>query len=365
MNKRNLMIGIIALGMSLMCLIPASAAGFPQQNYTLPENFDFSDNYYTVYGGPDVSASIVGDNEFYRGDSVTLNINLMNKGLITGFRSEEDDDPVDELEQKLQQQEMSYESQRTTAIGIVAILTSPDPNVEVKSGPQEAGSLASGEQTSSPVMFNVEFSENAPSGEYPLTLNLYYGYQKNVQVSGDNETSLGVTNMDVGLWYDVGSQNVTIPVYVKKEAQFEVTNVSGQLNIGEEGMLHATYTNTGNEPVKDAIVRISAADPFSTTDDQAYLGDMDVGESAVAVFKIKVGDTAIEKPYAINSEIKYEDTKGHDRVSDNVKIKTQVSASSNSYAGGLMLPVGFVIAVLVIGAIVLYIKRKPRQKPEE
>jgi hypothetical protein len=365
MNKRNLIIGIIALGISLICLIPASAAGFPQQNYTLPENFDFSDNYYTVYGGPDVSASIVGDNEFYRGDSVTLNINLMNKGLITGFRSEEDDDPVDELEQKLQQQEMSYESQRTTAIGIVAILTSPDPNVEVKSGPQEAGSLASGEQTSSPVMFNVEFSENAPSGEYPLILSLYYGYQKNVQVAGDNETSLGVTNMDVGLWYDVGSQNVTIPVYVKKEAQFEVTNVSGQLAIGEEGMLHVTYTNTGNKPVKDAIVRISAADPFSTTDDQAYLGDLDAGESGVAVFKLKVGDTAIEKSYAINSEIKYEDTKGHDRVSDNVKIKTQVSASSNTYTGGLMLPVGFAIAALVIGAIVLYMRCKPGQKPEE
>ncbi|RNI14867.1 hypothetical protein EFE42_02840 [Methanohalophilus sp. RSK] len=365
MNTRNLIIGIIALGISLMCLIPASSAGFIPQNNALPDNFDFSDNYYTVYGGPDVSASIIGDDEFYRGDTVTLNINLMNKGLITGFRSEEDDDPVDALDQKLQQQEMSYESQRTTAIGIVAILTSPDPNVEVKSGPQEAGSLAAGEQTTSPVMFNVEFSDNAPSGEYPLILSLYYGYQKNVQVSGDNETSLGVTNMDVGLWYDVGSQNVTIPVNVKKEAQFEVTNVSGQLDIGEEGLLHATYTNTGDEPVTDAIVRISAADPFSTTDDQAYLGELDSGESAVAVFKLKVGDTAIEKPYAINSEIKYEDTKGHERVSDNVKIKTQVSASSNTYTGGMMLPVALVIAALVIGAIVLYMRRKPDKKQDE
>ncbi|ADE36015.1 COG1361 S-layer family protein [Methanohalophilus mahii] len=365
MNKRNLIIGIIALGISLICLIPASAAGFSPQNDALPDYFDFSDNYYTAYGGPDVSATIVGDNEFYRGDSVTLNINLMNKGVITGFRSEKDDDPVDVLDQKLQQEEMSYESQRTTAIGIVAILTSPDPNVEVKSGPQEAGSLATGEQTTSPVKFNIDFSNNAPSGDYPLILSLYYGYQKNVQVSGDNETSLGVTNMDVGLWYDVGSQNVTIPVNVKREAQFEVTNVSGQLAVGEEGMLHVTYTNTGNEPVKDAIVRISAANPFSTTDDQAYLGDLDAGESAVAVFKLKVGDSAVEKPYAINSEIKYEDTKGHDRVSDNVKIKTQVSASSNTYTGGLMLPAGFAIAALVIGAIVLYMRRKPGQKPEE
>jgi hypothetical protein len=28
---------------------------------------------------------------------------------------------------------------------------------------------------------------------------LYYGYQENVQINGDNETDLGTTNVEVGL----------------------------------------------------------------------------------------------------------------------------------------------------------------------
>ncbi|MHC1576230.1 MAG: COG1361 family protein, partial [Methanosarcinaceae archaeon] len=265
------MVPTMALILAFMLFATPAQAEFVAENANIPEYFNFDENYYTTFGGPDVSATVVGDSEFSCGDSVTLNIDLMNKGVVTGFKSETDDDPVSKLDQKLQQAEMSYESQRTTAIGIVAVLTSSDPDIKVKSGPQEAGSLATGDQTSSPVQFSIDISKNALSGTYPLKLDLYYGYQKNVQVDGDNETDLGVTNMDVGLWYDMGTQNVTIPISVKDEADFEVTNVTGELVIGNEGMLYVTYSNVGELPAKDATVRISAADPFSTTDDQAYL----------------------------------------------------------------------------------------------
>ncbi|WP_300607153.1 hypothetical protein [Methanohalophilus sp.] len=326
-------------------VMPAQAESVAENN-ALPEHFRFDENYYTVYGGPDLSATLVGDDEFYRGDSVVLNINLMNKGVITGFRSETDGDDLDTLEQKLQQAEMSYESQRTTAIGVVAVLTSLDPAIDVKSGPQEAGTLASGDETSSPVKFNIEISENAHAGEYPMLLSLYYGYQKNIEVSGDDETDLGITNMDVGIWYDVGSQNITFPIYVKDAAEFEVVNVSSHLVAGEEGMLYVTYTNIGEEVAEDATVRISAADPFSTTDDQAYLGTLEPGDSAVAIFKLKVDDTAIAKPYAINSEVRYDDKDGRSRISDNIKIRTEIVEPKST---------GFPIrnAFALIGAVVV------------
>ena len=51
---------------------------------------------------------------------------------------------------------MGYEAQRTTAIGIVAILNSSTPYIRVKSGPQEAGTLPSGQQAEDPVKFNIE-----------------------------------------------------------------------------------------------------------------------------------------------------------------------------------------------------------------
>ncbi|MDY0387598.1 MAG: hypothetical protein RBT65_10825 [Methanolobus sp.] len=320
----------------------------------LPEFFNFDDNYYTVYGGPDVSASLVGDNEFYRGDEFTLNINLMNKGVVTGFKSETD--ASSDLEQKIQQTEMGYEAQRTTAIGIVATLVSEDPYIRVKSGPQEAGTLASGEQVKNPARFNIEVSKNAPAGEYTLPLQLLYGYQENVQISGDDETDLGITNMEVGLWYAFGQQTQNISVIVKDKADFEVVNVTGELEAGSEGLLHVVYKNTGEEAVKDATVRISAADPFSTTDDQAFLGSIAPGETAEAVFKLKVDESAVSKNYAINSEIKYEDTNGHIRISDTVKIQTETLPAGSS-GSAITKYIGIVVVLLIFVAVLIGVKK--------
>ncbi|WP_407355938.1 COG1361 S-layer family protein [Methanolobus sp. WCC5] len=346
------MVFSVSIVFSMLFVSPVSAAAF-NMDLELPDFFNFDENYYTVYGGPDVSATLVGGNEYSRGDEVTLNINLMNKGVITGFKSESNTDPVTTLEQKIQKTEMGYEAQKTTAIGIVGILTSDNPYVRVKSGPQEAGTLASGEQTSDPLKFNIEVSKNAPAGEYTLNLTMYYGYQENVQINGDNETDLGITNMEVGLWYGVGHQVQNLKIIVKEEARFEVVNVTGELFPGKDGLISVIYKNVGEAAVKDATVRISAADPFSTTDDQSFIGSLEPGETAEAVFKLKVDANGIAKTYAINSEIKYEDMDGHSKISETVKIQTEVLPVSSSGTGTYAI-----IAVVLIVAVVAVIGAK-------
>ena len=339
--KKDVQMILFAVTSLLILTVPAQAA--------FPEYFDIGDNYYTVYGGPNISASLLGDGEFYRGDTVTVNINLMNRGLITGFKSENSVDPGVDLEIKLQQTEMSYEAQKTTAIGIVAVLISLDPEVKVKTGPQEAGSLVSGQQTEEPVQFTIEIAKNARAGVHPLMLSLLYGYQENVQISGENDTDLGVTDLEVGLWYEVKSQNLTIPVMVKDEADFEVMDISGNMVAGEESLLYVTYKNVGELPVTDATVRISVSDPFSTTDDQAFIGSLAPGESALARFNLKVDETATPKMYGINSEIKYEDVDGHDRISDNIKIQVEtlpVVSTAEKFKN--VLWIGFVVVLLIV-----------------
>ncbi len=329
-----------------------------QAQAAFPEHFDFGDNYYTVYGGPDLTASVLGDTEFIRGDTVTININLMNKGFITGFKVEKDlSIPASELDRKLQQTEFSYEAQKTTAIGIMGVLTSLDPAVKVKSGPQEAGSLPSGQQTENPLQYTIEIANNAQAGTYPLLLTLMYGYQENIQIGGDNKTDLGITNLEVGMWYNVGGQNISISVSVKEEARFQVTDVSGELVADEEGLLSVTYKNVGDLPIKDATVRISASDPFSTTDDQAFIGSIAPGESAVALFNLKVDETATPKMYAINSEIKYEDVDGHDRISDVIKIQVETlpAIPTSEKLGNLkLIVVGLLVVVIVAIGLRVY-----------
>ncbi|WP_406658133.1 hypothetical protein V7O62_06185 [Methanolobus sp. ZRKC2] len=340
--KRPLLI-FVTLFFILQACMPVQAE--------LPEFFNFDENYYTVYGGPNLSATFIGDNEFSRGDEVTINLDLMNKGVVTGFESEDEPTFGSDLEQKLQKSEMGYEAQRTTAIGIIAALNSSSPYVKIKSGSQEAGTLPSGEQLEDPVRFDIEISKNAPAGTYPLMLDLNYGYQENVQVNGDNETDIGITNMEVGLWYAEGYQNQTIDIVVKEAPEFEVVDVEGNLYAGEEGLLYVTYENTGEEAVKDATVRISADDPFSTTDDQSFIGSLAPGETAEAVFKLKVDETAVSKSYAINSEIKYEDTDGHNQISDTLKIRTETvpGQSALESLSGYTWLLG-ILAIGVIGA---------------
>jgi hypothetical protein len=330
--------------------VPAQAA--------FPEYFDIGNNFYTVYGYPNLSAPLLGDSEFSRGDTVTLSINIMNKGIVTGFKSEKSIDPDDKLEQKLQQAEMQYEAQKTTAIGIIATLVSFDPSVKIKSGPQEAGTLVSGQQTEDPVRFTIEIANNAPAGPHPLILNLLYGYQENVQIDGKNETDLGITDIEVGLWYEVRSQNITLPISVEEEADFEVINVSGTLRAGEKGLIYVNFKNTGGLPVKDATVRISTSDPFSTNDDQAFIGDIDPGESVEAIFNLDVDEIATSKLYGINSEIKYKDVDGHDKISDTIKIHVNVLpglSTSEKFGKFFGIVIMFIIlAVIGLGAWIYY-----------
>ncbi|AKB26479.1 NPCBM-associated, NEW3 domain of alpha-galactosidase [Methanosarcina sp. MTP4] len=348
MNKKGIFAAVTTLLILGLAALPAQAA--------IPENFDISNNYYTVYGGPDLSATLLGDNEFSRGDTVTLSIEMMNKGAISGFKSEDEAD--DGKETVLQKTEMQYEAQTVTAIGILATLTSDDPNIKVKSGSQEAGTLKQGKDSSSPTKFTIEISKNAPAGTYPLTLDLSYKYQNNVQVGGDDiDTTTGlVTNHEVGIWYENTTQTQTLEVKVKKEPYFEVTEVEGNLYPDEGGMLYVTYKNTGEEPAKDATVRVSAGDPFSTTDDQAYLGTLNPGESSVAVFDMDVDEDANPKPYSLNSEILYEDTDGHDQISDSVKINTEVLSAEKSLPG---YQIGAGIGFIALAAcFVLYRKKQ-------
>jgi len=353
MNKNGLLATVTTLLILCSAVLPAQAA--------LPKNFDISENYYNVYGSPDINATLIGDNEYSRGDTVTLSIEMMNKGEITGFEADKDVEFGESVDLVLQQTEMQYEAQVTTAVGILATLKSDDPNIKVKSGAQQAGTLKQGKQSSSPTKFTIEINKNTSAGTYPLNLELAYQYQNNVQLDGDEyDTTTGiVTNKDVGIWYENKTQTQTIYVEVKKEPYFEAANVTGDLYPGKSGMLYVTYKNTGEEPAKDATVRVSAADPFSTTDDQAYLGTLNPGEEAVAVFEMDVDETATPKPYSLSSEILYEDSDGHDQVSDTIKINTEVLEAKESLPG---YEIGAGVAMILAACFVVLRKKKQKQE---
>jgi hypothetical protein len=340
----------------LACLLAILAAASGQNTY-IPYDLG-GDNYYNMIGGPDISASVSGTDEFERGDTVTLYVDLTNQGRMIDFN--EDQMPRNLKEFLLADAEQQEEYKKPIALGVTASLSSEDPQIDVKSGDQVIESLKSGEKTRSPLEFTLEIGEHAPAGSYPLNLNISYDYQDNVRVYASQlDTSVSpptLVDYRVSYIYHKANQTAPITISVKKQADFEILNASGVLFAGAEmAPISATYRNTGEDPIRDAVARLSIFKPFSTTDDQAFIGTLQPGGEKTVVFRVDVDSDATPKEYGIISEIKYTDVNGDTMISESMKIPVTIKATPSS----LILPALIILIVIAAGG---YMYKKKQKK---
>ena len=316
-----------------------------------PNIWEFTTDYYDVIGEPSLSASLVGDNEYDAGETSTIFIQLMNDGLVFGFDT--DETPSNANETMDAQIELDKEYDATTALNIRGTLENNNgAPVKVLSGVQQGGSLREGE-VSTPLEFDIETYNNAPSGTYELTLNLTYQYQYDVQVEG-------YPDPEYDYWYITQNQTLPVTITVKTRATFEIEDVTAHTMPGDQTVLYITYKNVGDETAGDAVARISVVDPFSTTDDQAYLGTLAPGDSYQAQYRIKVDGDALPKTYGINTEIKYRDERGDTRISDVMKAPVKVNESI-PFSEKVESSVYLVVVLVIASALGLYYyKRRGR-----
>ncbi len=312
------------------------------------------DNYWTTFGSPQLDASLAGTNEFERGETVDLYVDVTNYGRIMGFDADKKADT--KMEQALADREFDYERERTTALGITVTLRSRSEIIEVKSGDQVIEALRSGEKSKDPMKFTIKIGSHAPAGEYPMLLDLSYDYQYNAEVDADElDPDIGLRGFQTAYWYERANETITIPVVVKKESDFKITDASAELSAGEkDGIIEVTYKNIGEEAADDAIARLSVFKPFTSTDDQAYIGSLAPGGEKTVKFKIDVDSDATAKPYSINSEIKYTDLRGETVISESMKIPVNVGPAKRSYA----LPAVVVLILLLAGGVSIYRRRR-------
>jgi hypothetical protein len=288
--------------------------------YHVPQSFDFAKNYYNAYGSPDINATIIGNNEFERGQTVTLNIDLMNRGKFLGFESDRTPSGPDEI--YAAQTEVKLEGKIVDATGVVSSLSAePGSPIEVKSVSQQVGSIRSGQNALAPIKFDMKVDKKAKAGEYNLYLNLTYDYQKNVQIIDANSTQ---QTYDANYWYGAIAQNQTLKVKVKKQADFEIVKTNGSLYQGREDIIEIEFKNTGEESAKNVIAVINPADPLSTTDDKAFLGTMEPGSVATARFKIKADSKSLPKTYAVDIVLRYETPEGDITYSSTLQAPVEV-----------------------------------------
>lgn len=349
-SLKNMNVLVIAI-LLLSCISIASAS--------IDEDVvdEIASDYYDVYGSPHLVANLACDEVFDRGEEATLYVSILNDGKITGFESNEDDidDDLEEYGETLTRaymaSELSSDRAITTADSMTATLSLVDPNapIDIKDDTLLLGSLSAGKSLSTPAQFPIEIYDNAKAGTYDLRLNISYRSQRDSAVTPPYG--------DTYYWYEDMNQTMILHIVVEEEPYFKISNVESDLKAGDENTINVTYTNTGEQVARECIARISVVDPFTTTDDQSYLGDMNPGESKTAVFNVNVADDATIKDYSISSEIKYKDVHDESQYSDNLKVPVNVNPAEQMNAS---VAVGFVVLVGIIGTPVYLIKRKKK-----
>ena len=154
----------------------------------------------------------------------------------------------------------------------------------------------------------------------------------------------------------VTSPMVSTGVTFGQKVDFERTSGPSSLSPGNTDIVRVTYKNSGNSTVYNAQARISVVDPFSSDDDTAYLGDLQPGESATALFSVKTSTGATCKIYSVDSEVQYTDAFNTVYISDNVPVLINVQADTGT---GLIL--GLVVVVLI--GLGIYIWHRGKSKP--
>lgn len=217
----------------------------------------------------------------------------------------------------------------------VAVQLGQTSTVTATNGESSVGDLAVGE--SAPVSFTVTIPASAEPGTNTFPFTVQYE-----NADGDVRT----TDTPIRKSISIGPER----------DPFTVTNVSTGVSPGGSDSVTVGIRYNGAEPVSATNAKIFVSDPISTSDDGAYLGTMQPGETTNATFTVSAGSGALTKAYAASIEVRYDDTDGDTKYTDGLPIGIPVSPSS----GGLPVPLPvIVVAVLVVagGAYVLYRRR--------
>lgn len=265
-------------------------------------------------GSADLSAAIVGTNEFSPDDTATITIKVQNTGLndykqvLSGIM-DRDDLP-------------------NTAKFLVLTLDPSGAPLVVKSDPQMVGDLEGGDSLTA--KFNVKVDHAAPAGTYNMTLKVNYTYLWSATQNGQDS---------IEYTYKSLTENIPIPITIKKELRIDVLSTEvDQLNVGTEGYLTAVVQNTGTDDGKKAVIKISqnGNSPVIPTESSVYVGDFPINATTNAKFKVSASSNAEGKTYPLDIYVTYEnhdgDTVNSDKVTMGVPVGNKITFSITSKA---------------------------------
>ncbi|MEF8782655.1 MAG: hypothetical protein V5A39_00650 [Haloarculaceae archaeon] len=128
--------------------------------------------------------------------------------------------------------------------------------------------------------------------------------------------------------------------------RFEVVDTETSVTPGGSETLAVTLRYRGDDPVSNTNAKLFTSDPLSSSDDGAYLGSIEPGETVTAQFTVSASSDALPKQYDSAIEVRYEEPDGDTRFSGTLTVGIPVSESES---GGFPVLPAAAVALLVLG----------------
>lgn len=254
------------------------------------------------YGEPELTASIVGDNECTPGNVTPLLIKVANVAtnpeLILDVSN-----PVE-----------------STPIVPYAVLLTLEPGnspVDIIHTVQTLPAIPPA--TGIPLTFPVIIPADAKAGSYNLDLNIQYQY-------ADSIAKDGLTNV---FHYTTKEVILKIPIIIKEKVRIRIDNIStSYMAPGQVGIIRVDITNIGYYSGKNASAELTTAkdSPVTVYQGGYHLGSFDVGETRNVEWRASVSDKLDASSIPAVVQISYEDKNQNITKSQPVSIGIPVSS---------------------------------------
>jgi hypothetical protein len=189
-------------------------------------------------------------------------------------------------------------------------------------------------------------------GDFPRNATVSCRYK--VTVSGD--AAKQTYPVDVAVTYEnregdiVTSATDTVGIPIGGKLTFSVSSAPARVIPGSDNVITVNYRNNGDTTAYHSQARISAVDPFTSSDDTAYIGDIKPGENVTARYQISARDDAEIKTYLLDADIRYRDSLDNSQISDTFKVPVLIDPKPESSGLSSMLPLLVLIVIIGISA---------------
>jgi hypothetical protein len=214
----------------------------------------------------------------------------------------------------------------------VLVLESPGTGLTAERTEYPVGDLAPGDRVT--FAFDIAVSADATAGPRQFTLVPEYRDDDGDARTGDSLT----------VRHEIGEER----------EPFAVRATNASVAPGGSTTYTVEVTNTGDGPVSDVSAKLFADDPVSTVDDEAYIPDLQPGETGTLTFEVRAGGSAMAKAYPLSVDLRYDDADGDTKVTDSGQVALTVAEpSGGDGSGGLGGPatlLGGIGALALVGA---------------